>query len=206
MAAKRFLSRRWFLTAALILLVVGAGAAAGVMRAGAKPPSSLALIPGNFAALNSSATVRPALPSQAPGPAPGYAPSAGTLHALGHGNAFAWIHNSAVCWTAGIAGGCADPSPSTEHGIDITLSDADLSRQGEPAEVSGLAVDDVVRVTATLKDGTMLSATPTNNWYEITLPSEAATWDVTRVAAQTRSGRTLSQDVNLQAPAVSQAR
>jgi hypothetical protein len=205
MAVRRFLSRRWFLAAALILLVGGAGAASGVMRAGTKPPSSLALIPGNFAALNSSATVRPALPSQAPGPAPGYAPSAGTLHALGHGNAFAWIHNSAVCWTAGIAGGCADPSPLTEHGIDITLSDADLSRQGEPAQVSGLAVDDVVRITATLKDGTTLSATPANNWYEITLPTDAATWDVARVTAETSSGRILSQDVRLDAPAASQA-
>jgi hypothetical protein len=165
----------------------------------------LALIPGNFAALNSSATVRPALPSQAPGPAPGYAPAPGTLHALGRGNAFAWIHNSAVCWTAGIAGGCADPSPSTEHGIDITLSDPDSSRQGQPAEVSGLAVDGVVQVTVTLKDGTTLSTTPTNNWYEITLPSDAATWDVTRVTAQTRLGRTLSQDVSLDAPAASQA-
>ena len=116
--------------------------------------------------------------------------------------AFAWVHAGAVCSSADIASGCADPSPSTEHGIDITISDPDLIRAGRPAQVAGLAVDSVVHVTATLNDGLTLSAVPVDNWYDITLPETAAPWDVIRVAAQTRSGRTLSQTVALHQPAV----
>jgi len=172
------------------------------MRAGAKPSSPLALVPANFAALNAAATAVASIPPQTPSPPAEYGPTAGALHALGHGKAFAWIHAGAVCSQSSNFDGCADPSQSTEHGIDITISDEDLLRQGKPAHVSGLAVDSVVRVTATLRDRSTASTTPIDNWYDITLPVDAAPWDVVRVAAQTRSGRTISQAVTLHRPAL----
>ena len=193
--------RRWAVGLALTLVFGGAGAGASAVPAGAGHPSPLALIPANFAALNSAATARPAPPSQAPGPAPAYAPASGTVHVLGHGAAVAWARDGVVCSTSGIAGGCADPSPSAEHGIDVTLADADQPRQGQPAQVFGLAVDSVARVTVTMKDGTTLSTSPVENWYEVTLPASAATWDVSRVSALTRSGRTIPLAVTLSAPA-----
>jgi hypothetical protein len=186
-------SRRRIVWLALVVVLAGAGAAAGVLQAGARAPSPLALVSANFAALNSAETVRR-------GPTDGATP--GRAHALGRGKAFAWEHDGAVCWSAGIASGCADPSPANEHGIDMTVSDPDLIRQGEPARVAGLAVDSIVRVTATLQDGTTLSAVPVDNWYEITLPETSAPWDVTRVSATGRSGRIISVDVSLHAPAV----
>src|SRR5438034_8427203 len=152
------LSRRRTLGIALILVLAGIGAAAGVMRAGARASSPLALIPANFAALNTASTALPGLPAQADGPSSAYGPAPGTVHSLGRGMAFAWVHAGAVCSSADIASGCADPSPSTEHGIDITISDPDLIRGGRPAQVAGLAVDSVVHVTATLNDGSTLSA------------------------------------------------
>jgi hypothetical protein len=172
------------------------------MRAGAKPSSPLALVPANFAALNAASTAVPSVPPQTPSPPTEYGPAPGALHALGHGKAFAWVHAGAVCSQSRVFEGCADPSPSTEHGIDITISDEDLLQQGKPVHVSGLAVDSVVRVTATLRDGSAASAAPIDNWYDITLPTDAAPWDVVRVAAQTRSGRTISQAVTLHRPAV----
>jgi hypothetical protein len=89
-----------------------------------------------------------------------------------------------------------------EHGIDVTIEDPDLIGQGEPAQIVGLAVDSIVRVTATLENGEILSAAPVDNWYEIKLPDTAAPWDVARVSAQVRSGRRISVDVALHAPAV----
>jgi hypothetical protein len=199
---RHVLLRRRILCLASIMVLAGAGAAAGVMRAGARTPSPLALVPGNFAALNAPATVTPNVPDQIQGPGAADPPAPGTVHALGHGKAFAWIHDGAVCWSAGLVSGCADPSPANEHGIDVTVGDPDLIQQGKPAQVSGLAVDSIVRVTATLVDGTTFSAVPVDNWYEISLPDTAAPWDVTRVAARGRSGRVLSIDVALHAPAV----
>jgi hypothetical protein len=192
----------------LVILIVclaavgAAGAGIAVLRASAKPPSSLALVPANFAALNSAATAVPSASPASPSPPTEFGPASGALHALGHGKAFAWVHDGAVCSQSGIFEGCADPSPSNEHGIDITISDEDFLRQGKPAHISGLAVDSVTHVTATLEDGSALSATPIDNWYDIVLPSAVAPWDVVRVAAQIRSGRTISQAVTLHPPAV----
>lgn len=171
------------------------------MRAGAKPSSPLALVPTNFTALNAASTEVPSASSETSSPPAAYGPAPGALHALGHGKAFAWVHAGAVCAHSSVFEGCADPSPSTEHGIDITISDEDLLRQGKPAHVSGLAVDSVVRVTATLEDGSAVSTAPIDNWYDLTLPDGAAPWDVVRVAARTASGRTISQAVTLHAPA-----
>jgi hypothetical protein len=187
------MTRRRIVLLAFGVVLAGAGAAAGVMRAGARTSSPLALVPANFAALNAADTVRP-------GPT---SPSAsGEVHALGGGKAFAWNHAGEVCWSSGIASGCADPSPVNDHGIDVTIDDPDVIRQGEPAQVVGLAVDSIVRVTATLEDGRALSAAPVDNWYEIELPDTAAPWDIVRVSAQVRSGRRISVDVALHAPAV----
>lgn len=198
------MSARWVIGIVLLAAVGATAAGIGVMRAGAKSPSPLALVPANFTALNAAATSAPAVASQLPAPSSAYGPAPGAVHALGHGKAFAWVHDGAVCSQSGIFEGCADPSPSNEHGIDITISDEDFLRQGKPAHVSGLAVDSVAQVTATLKDGSALSATPIDNWYDIALPSAVAPWDVARVAAQTRSGRTISQAVTLHPPAVRQ--
>jgi hypothetical protein len=192
---------RWIVGVVFVAAVGAAGAGIGVMRAGAKPSSPLALVPANFAALNAASTAVPSVPPQTPSPSAEYGPRPGALHALGHGKAFAWVHAGAVCSQSSNFEGCADPSPSIEHGIDITISDEDLLRQGKPAHVSGLAVDSVVRVTATLKDGSALSTAPIDNWYDLTLPENAAPWDVVLVAARTASGRTISQTVTLHAPA-----
>ena len=173
------------------------------MRAGAKPASPLALTPANFAALSAPGTARAGVPSGVHAPAPGYGPADGAVHVLGHGKAFAWVREGAVCWSSGIASGCADSSRSNEHALDAVISDADEVRQGEPARIAGLAVDGVVRVAATMKDGSTLAAVPVDNWYEIDLPGTAAPWDVARVSATLRSGRTTSLEVTLSAPAVS---
>jgi hypothetical protein len=187
------MTRRRILLLAFGVVLAAIGAAAGVMRAGARPPSPLALVPANFAALNAANTARrgPTSPS-----------ASGETHVLGGGKAFAWNDDGEVCWSSGIASGCADPSPVNDHGIDVTIDDPDLIRQGEPAQVVGLAVDSIVRVTATLEDGQTLSAAPVDNWYEITLPDTTAPWDVARVSAQVRSGQRISVDVALRAPAV----
>jgi hypothetical protein len=195
--------RRRILWLALVVVLAGAGTAAGVMRAGAGASSPLALVPANFAALHAAETLSPDVPSEKQGPGATERPAPGAVHALGRGKAFAWDRDGVVCWSAGITSGCADPSPGTEHGIDVTVGDRDLIRQGEPAQVYGLAVDSIVRVTATLQDGTTLTAVPVDNWYQIELPDTAAPWDVTRVSIRGRSGRVLSVDVALHAPAVS---
>ena len=187
------MTRRRLVLLGFGIVLAGAGAAVGVMRAGARTPSPLALVPANFAALNAADTVRRGPTNQL---------ASGEVHALGHGNAFAWNHGGEVCWSSGIASGCADPSPVNDHGIDVTIDDPDFIRQGEPAQVVGLAVDSIARVTATLENGQTLSAAPAANWYEIKLPETAAPWDVARVSAEVRSGRSVSVDVTLHAPAV----
>jgi hypothetical protein len=187
------MTRRQILLFAFVGLLAGAGAAAGVMRGGAGPSSSLALVPANLAALNAADTIRPEVTKQS---------APGGVHALGRGKAFAWNQDGEVCWSSGIASGCADPSPRAEHGIDVTVGDPDMIQQGEPAWIGGLAVDSIVRVTATLENGQTLSAVPVDNWYEIELPDRAAPWDVARVSAQVRSGRRISVDVALHPPAV----
>ena len=185
------MTRRRILLLAFAVIFAGAGAAAGVMRAGAGASSPLALVPANFAALNAADTIRPEKQS-----------APGEVHVLGRGKAYAWNHDGEVCWSSGIASGCADPSPATEHGIDVTIADPDSIRQGEPAWIGGLAVDSTVRITATLEDGRTLATAPVDNWYEIKLPNTAAPWDVARVSAQVRSGQSISLDVPLNAPAV----
>jgi hypothetical protein len=187
------MTRRRILLLAFGVVLAGVGAAAGVMRAGARAPSPLALVPANFAALGAAGTVRPGPTNQ---------PAPGVVHALGRGKAFAWTHDGEVCWFSGIASGCADPSPGNDHGIDVTIDDPDLIRQGEPAQVVGLAVDSIVGITVTLEDGQTLSAVPVDNWYEVKLPDTAAPWDVARVSAQVRSGQSIFVDVPLHAPAV----
>jgi hypothetical protein len=185
------MTRRRILLLAFGLVLAGAGAAAGVMRAGAGASSPLALVPANLAALNAADTIRP-----------GGQTAPGGVHALGRDRAFAWNDDGKVCWSSGIASGCADPSPGAEHGIDVTVADPDRIRQGEPARIGGLAVDSIVRVTATLEDGRTFAAVPVDNWYEIKLPDTAAPWDVARVSAQVRSGHSVAVDVPLRAPAV----
>ena len=187
------MTRRRILLLAFGVVLAGAGAAVGVMRAGAGASSPLALVPANLAALNAADTISPGVTKpEVPG----------VVHALGRGKAFASSHDGEVCWSSGIASGCADPSLGAEHGIDVTVGDSDTIRQGEPAWIRGLAVDSIVRVTATLEDGRTFSAVPVDNWYEIRLPSTAAPWDVARVSAQVRSGERISLDVPLNAPAV----
>ena len=184
------------------LVLVGGGAAFGVVRAVAKPPSALALTPGNFTALRAAETARADVPTAVHSPAPGYGPAAGTVHALGRGKAFAWIREGAVCWSSGVAAGCANADATGSRGFDAVISDADEVGRGEPTRVAGLAVDEVVSLTATLEDGSALTAAPHDNWYEITLPGSAAPWDVDSVSARLRSGRTVSLDVTLSAPAL----
>jgi hypothetical protein len=187
------MTRRKILLFAFGVVLAGAGAAAGVMRAGTGASSPLALVPANLTALNAADTIRPGVTKQS---------EPGQVHALGRGKAFAWNQDGEVCWSSGIASGCADPSPGAEHGVDVTVADPDMIRQGEPAWIGGLAVDSIVRVTATLENGQTLSAVPVDNWYEIELPDTAAPWDVARVSAHVRSGQSISVDVALHPPAV----
>lgn len=191
--------RRTAAAVAGMLLAAGAAAAFIETRAEATSASRLALDPANFAALNTPATALSGTPAAAR-VGPGYDPAPGTVHQLGRGKALAWVAAGRVCWSSGNEAGCVVSLPSQAQAIDPGVSDPDGIKQGQPARVSGLAVDGVAQVTATLKDGTRLSTTPVDNWYEIELPTSAAPWDVARIDAKMSSGETVPYDVPAIAP------
>jgi hypothetical protein len=189
-------TRRRRVAAALGVAVVAVGAALAIIetRAEATNASRLALDPSNFAALNTPATALRGVPAGAR-IGPGSDPAPGTVHELGRGAALAWVAADRVCWSSGHAAGCAVPLASEAQAIDPVLSDPDAIKQGQPTRVSGLAIDGVTQVTATLKDGSRLSSTPIDNWYQIELPASAAPWDVTRIEAKMSSGETIPFDL-----------
>lgn len=161
--------------------------------------SLLALTGSNLSALDSPSTALTVVPTSLHAPAPAYGAKSGTVHLLGHG-AFAWRLNNQVCWSFSVGSGCADPSTAGAEAIDPTLADSDTIRSGAPATVSGLAVDDVASVTATLSNGSAYSTTPTANWFVVVLPATAAPWDVIKVTARLKSGGSVVKSFHLQAP------
>jgi hypothetical protein len=166
-------------------------------RANATGDSPLALLPGNVAALDSPSTVVRNVP---PFARIGEAPAPETVHTLGNGAAFGWVISDRICWSDRHGGGCIVASPSDDQAIDPTVSDPDGTRSGQPARVSGIAVDSVTEVTAFLVNGSQFSATPVANWYEIDLPPSAAPWGVAHIEARTASGRVIPYDLPTRPP------
>lgn len=182
--------RRAAAALAVAIVAVASTIAFVETRADATTASRWALDPANFVALNTPATALSGLPPAAHVEA-GYDPAPGTVHQLGHG-ALAWVAAGRVCWSSDNEAGCAVSVPSEAQAIDPGVSDPDGIREGQPARLSGLAVNGVTQVTAVLKDGSRLSTAPVENWYEIMLPSSAAPWDVTRIEARLSSAATVA--------------
>jgi hypothetical protein len=170
-------------TTITVLCLAAAAVAAGVMgglartQAGASP-GRWSLDARNISALNDVRTTLANVPGRVRTFGDLQQADAG-VHALGNG-AIAWRSHGQICWIANAAGGCVQ---ALKQPIDWTYGDPDFVGSGEPAAVFGLAIDSVARVTVTLKDGTAWSATPTGNFYVVTLPVSAAPEDVQTVTA-----------------------
>lgn len=175
-----------------VVVVAGAVSAAVVFGTRAAATSNggpaMLIVPANVHALNAPAKAIAGEPPEAHGMGAGLDPVPGTVHRLGDG-VVAWPAGDRVCYYEKTGGGCILPET---RGIDVVISDPDGTRQGKPAQVSGVAVDAVANVTATLKDGSAISAEPVDNWFVIDLPGSAAPWDVTHVSALDTAGAVIA--------------
>jgi hypothetical protein len=132
---------------------------------------------------------------------PDYAPAVGSVHGLGHGNAFGWIHDGRICWSAGTrslgTSGCVSPNLT---GAEVVIREPDTPGSGKPVEVFGLAADGVTTVSVTLANGQSYVANVQRNWYDVTLPVDANPWDVRTVVARDSSGGISTQSFSLSPP------
>lgn len=183
-------------------LAVASGAAiAAVLTFGAQAGSRESLIPANLSALTSAATRLPDVPAPARVADPSNAPQPGQVHQLGHGR-LAWVVQGRICSYADQTGGCVDGWP---HAVDATIGDIDDIGSGAPSRVIGLATDDVLSVTITLRDGRSVTVKPDDNSYFAALPADAKPWDVTEVSATLKDGSVDRQSLDLSAPGASSA-
>jgi hypothetical protein len=185
MKTARLRTRLFMVALVMVAVVATAGVIFGT-RADATSNGGPAMLiePANVQALNAPARAIAGIPPEAHGMGTGLDPAPGTAHRLGNG-VVAWPAGSRVCYYESSGGGCIQPQT---RAIDVVITDADGFRSGNPARISGVAVDAVTKVTADLKDGSTLSVQPVNNWYEIDLPESAAPWDVTHVSALDTNG------------------
>jgi hypothetical protein len=191
----RLTNRRALLLLCAALAVAGGATVAAILTFGAQAGSRESLIPANLSALTSKATQLPDVPAAAR-VASEEAPQPGQVHRLGHGR-LAWISNGRICTYADQTGGCVDNWP---HAVDATIGDVDDVGSGAPARVLGMATDDVVSVTVTLRDGRTVTVQPDANSYFAALPADAKPWDVTEVAATLKDGSVERQTLDLHGP------
>ena len=195
----RTLALLGFVGAVVISLGVGVATGADTKKRVANPA---ALVASNLSALRSPATRLADLPAGAQAPSRELSPAAGAVHSLGRGKAAAWETGAQVCFAMGPFAGCVANTPKTRRGISSALVDPDQIGSGIPAAATGLAVDGVVGVTATLDDGRTLSTAPVENWYEIQLPDGIAPWQVRQVVATFRNGDSITTVTGARRPGV----
>jgi hypothetical protein len=184
-----FRSKSLLTLSVLGLAGVGVSIALASPQAGKLHTHSDGLGPQNIAALRSAATALATVPTGVHAPSPSDRPSAGTVHTLGNGKAYAWARNGETCWSAGASYGVAACAIQTSgFDFDALIHDPDALSSGQPAHVSGIAADDVQRVVATLTDGSTFTAVPTANWYDIALPADVSMDQVTEVTATLSDG------------------
>lgn len=185
------------LSCAALALVAGATVAAVLtFGGGANASAHDSLIPANLSALTSAATRLPDVPAVARVADPNNVPQPGQVHQLGHGT-LAWNAHGRICTYADNTGGCVDGWP---HPVDATIGDVDDVGSGQPARVLGLATDNVVSVTVTLRDGRSVTVRPDANAYFAALPADANWWDVTSVSATLKDGSVDRQSYDLHGP------
>ena len=169
--------------------LVAALAAVGVLAFSAEASKNPGLVPENLRALGLDATALPDVPSIARAIGD---PSAGDVHRLGFG-ALAWQSGGEICYVARGGGGCVT---RLQKPISVAIGDPDMLRSGLPAYVSGIATDDVVSVTAALKDGRTIGGRVIDNFYYLPLPADASVYDVSTIRASLADGSEHSEDVS----------
>ena len=194
----QFMSHRrgyTFLAAATVIVLAGvAGVIFNPFKAAAGQGPTLAA--SSFAALSSTTNLVAGVPAAVTKLGPEYTPAAGQVHALS-GGAYAWRSGSQTCWATSHSSGCLDP---LQQPIDWSVGDADVAGSGAPTQVYGLAVDGVSSVTATLADGSQITATPSSNFYTLSLPTQDGPWDVTSITAAFGAGGRYTTSVAIAKP------
>lgn len=160
----------------------------------------LVLAPQNIGAISAAGTHLDGIPASLIA-GPDYAPTAGSVHTLGAGAAFGWLHDGDVCWSTGPrdngSSGCAS---SNTRGVEVVIRDGDLPGSGQPAHVFGLTANGIATVTVTVVSGVTYSTHATGNWFDVQLPADVNPWDVQTVAAATKSGVATTQTFALTPP------